>query len=397
MRPLSNRVRTLPVSATLLMDERRKELERSGRDVVSFCVGEPDFPAPAAACDAGIACIQRGGARYTNASGTIALKEAAAAALRRDHALDYAPAQIVATAGAKYAVFAAVATLAGDGDEVVVPAPYWTSYPAIVRLAGATPVIAPCAAEDGFKLTPAALRAAVTPRTRALILNNPNNPSGAVYAPGELAALAEVCRDADLYVIADEIYSGLVYDGAPFLSAAAVSADMRARTVTVHGVSKTYAMTGWRIGYAASEQADVIHGMAALLSHTTGCPSAVSQAAAVAALTGSQTEAARMREAFSRRRDRLDAALTAAGVPHNRPQGAFYLMADVRAYLGGAYPGDLSLALSLLETAGVAATPLSAFGLPGYLRLSYTLEDSRLDEGVRRMAAFFAGAKGGRP
>lgn len=394
MRTVSQRLATLPASAPMLVDERAKRLAADGRDIIRFSVGEPDFAAPACAGDAAAAVV-RAGARYTNASGTPELKQAVAAALLRDSALAYAPEQIVVTTGAKYAVYAAVLALTDPGDEAVLPAPYWTSYPAILRLAGAVPVMAPCAAENGWKLTPAALEAALTPRTRALILNNPNNPSGAVYTRKELAALAEVCRQADIFVIADEIYASLVYDGTPFAAAASVSGDMLSRTVTVSGVSKAYAMTGYRIGYAAARDADVVRGMSALLSHTTGCPSAVSQAAAVAALTGPQDGTDRMRQAFARRRELLDAALTEAGIPHTRPQGAFYMMADVRPYLGGVYRDDLAFALGLLETAGVAAAPLSAFGLDGFLRLSYTLDDARLLEGARRMAAFCAACKGG--
>lgn len=387
MSMVSERLAILKASAPMLVDERKKLLTAGGRDIVSFCVGEPDFAAPACAGEAASAVI-KSGARYTNASGTPELKKAVAAALLRDSALAYAPEQVVVTTGAKYAVYAAVLALTDAGDEVVLPAPYWTSYPAILRLAGAAPVVVPCTADSGWKLTPEALIRALTSRTRALILNNPNNPSGAVYTRAELAALAGVCRDAGIAVIADEIYAGLVYDGASFAAAAAVDADMFSRTVTVSGVSKTYAMTGYRIGYAAAGDAGVVCGMSALLSHTTGCPSAVSQAAAAAALSGPQDGAERMRQAFARRRELLDAALTDAGILHTRPQGAFYMMADIRPYLSPAYPDDLAFALALLEQAGVATAPLSAFGLDGFLRLSYTLADARIAEGARRMAAF---------
>ena len=288
------------------------------------------------------------------------------------------------TAGAKLAVYAAMQAIADGGDEILLPAPYWTSYGHIIRMAGGVPVVVPGAPENDFKATAKQLAGAVTARTKALVLNNPVNPSGAVYGPRELREIAAVCRERDLYVIADEIYASLVYDGARFSSFASIDGDARRRTVTVNGVSKAYAMTGWRIGYAAGDAA-IIAAIHALCSHSSGCPSAIGQAAALEAYAGAGDETERMREAMQKRRDLLCAALGGiGGVDCRVPQGAFYLLLDVRPFLR---PGetDTDLAVSLLENAGVAVVPCAEFGLPGYVRLAYSQDEARLAEGARRL------------
>lgn len=389
MKPLSKTVSALPVSAALAVDLRAKAHAAAGMDIISFCVGEPDFDAPDAARRAGLSAIETGRMKYTNASGTPVLREAVSAALRRDCGVSYAPSELVVTTGAKYAVYAAVLAVTNPGDEVILPAPYWTSYYHILRLAGAVPVPVPCQRENGWKLTPAQLTNAVTERTKALLLNNPNNPTGAVYTRAELRALAEVCRRFDLYVLSDEIYGRLTYGSEPFCAAAALDADMQSRTVTIGGVSKTYAMTGWRIGYAAAN-GEIARAMAALLSHTTGSPNAGAQAAAAAALLGQQSGVERMRQTFLRRRDALLAAL--AGVPgplYSVPQGAFYLLLELRALLAsGVWADEADFALRLLDAEGVATVPCADYGAPGCIRLSYTLEEARMLEGVERMKRF---------
>ena len=392
MKPLSNSA-ALPVSATFHIDQRARALAAEGRDIISFCVGEPDVAAPEAAAEAGVRAVRAGDTRYTHVAGTLALRQAIADALLRDAGVSYRPAQIAVTTGAKFAVYAAALVLCDPGDEVILPAPCWTSYAHLLRLAGARPVIVPCGAENGYRLTPAQLSGAVTPRTKALILNDPCNPTGAVYPAAELSALADVCRQADLYVIADEIYASLVYAPATF-TAAAVSEDMYARTVTVGGVSKRYAMSGWRIGYAAGP-AEVIRAVTAVCSHTTGCPAAPSQAAAAAALTGPQASVERMRRLFCARRDRLLPALNEIpGVSCVPPDGAFYALCDVRGALTDALPDDRAFAAALLEREGVAVVPDTDFCAPGTVRLSYTLPEQRMLEGATRMARFVRSLRG---
>lgn len=389
MKPISKTVSALPVSAALSVDLRAKAHLAAGMDVISFCVGEPDFPAPEAARSACAAALDAGDAKYTNASGTPALRAAVSAALLRDCGLSYRPEQIVVTTGAKYAAYAAVRALVDPGDEIVLPAPYWTSYFHIIRLAGAVAAVVPCAPENGWKLTPDSLASAVTSKTKALILNNPNNPTGAVYTRAELQALAAVCKERDLYLVSDEIYSRLIYTDAPFCAMASVGADAYQHTVTINGVSKAYAMTGFRIGYAAASPA-IIRAMSAFLSHTTGSPNTMAQAAAAAALTGAQCETERMRQAFQQRRDHLLDALSAiSGIQYVVPQGAFYVLVDIRALLhNGAFADDAAFALRLLDTEGVAAVPCSDYGAPGHIRLSYTLDEPRMREGVARLKRF---------
>ena len=390
MKTRSKTVSDLPVSAALAVDLRAKALMKSGVDVVSFCVGEPDCAAPEAANAAGICAIESGGMKYTNASGAMPLRAAIADALERDYGLSYGPGQIVVTPGAKYAVYASVLAIANPGDEIILPAPYWASYYQIVRLAGAVPVTVPCLPENCWKLTAHQLANAVTEKTKALILNNPNNPTGAVYSRGELAALLAVCREQDLFVIADEIYGRLCYTEEPFCAAASVSNDAKARVVTINGVSKAYAMTGWRIGYAASDAAALVSSLSALLSHTVGSPNTAAQAAAEAALRGFPDDTERMRRLFFHRRDLLIRALSdVPGLRFTEPEGAFYVLLDVRGPIArGGFSDEADFALRLLNEAGVAAVPCADFGAPGCLRLSYTLEETRMLEGVRRLAQF---------
>lgn len=389
MKPLSKTVSALPVSAALAVDLRAKALCAKGRDIISFCVGEPDFDTPEPVKRAGICAIESNDTKYTNASGTQALRAAVCAVLLRDHGIKYDASNIAITTGAKYAVTASILALTDPGDEVVLPAPFWPSYDSIIRLSGATPAHIPCSPEAGWKLTPGQLERAVTPQTKALILNHPNNPTGAVYTRKELAALAKVCQAHDLFVLSDEIYSHLTYTDEPFCAAASINADMFDRTVTIGGVSKAYAMTGWRIGYVAAGL-EIIRAISALLSHTTGSPNSIAQAAAVEALLGPQEIKLRMKQTFQARRDRLFEALREIpGIQFTHPQGAFYAMLDLRTLLkDGNFKSEADFALQLLEDEGVAAVPCTDFGAPGYLRLSYTLDEARMLEGVARLRRF---------
>ena len=390
MKELSHALAEIPVSAPTAVDALVKERRARGERIISFCVGEPDFPTPEHIARAGMDAIEAGDTKYTHPSGTPALRKAAAEALRRDYGLDYAPEQVVITTGAKYAVYAAVMALCDAGDEVILPAPYWPSYRPILRLCGAKPVAVPCAAENGWKLMPEALKAAITEKTKAIILNNPNNPSGAVYFREELEPLAEVIREADLYVIADEVYGRLTFDGKAFTPAAALGADMLSRTVTVGGVSKGYAMTGWRIGFAAAG-AEIARRISVFVNHTTGGACTVSQAAALAALRGSDEDSRRMCAEYEARRDILCEALSAFPyVSFCRPEGAFYLLLNMREALSrmDGIADDLALAMALLREENVAAVPCADYGLPGFLRLSYTLPIPEMLEGVARLKAF---------
>lgn len=386
MKPLSIALQSTPVSAALTVDLLAAKQAATGADVIRFSVGEPDFPTPPAAAQAGMHAIERGHTRYANASGTPALRQTVAEALCRDYGLSYAPAQIVITSGAKYAVYAALYALLNPGDEVILPSPYWPSYLHAARLAGGTPVIVGGVQENAWKLTPDALSRAVTKRSKVLILNNPNNPSGAVYSRAELAALCAVCRTHDLYVIADEIYANFVYDGAVFTPFASLDADAKARTVSIGGMSKAYCMTGWRIGFLAADTA-VTSLVSAMLSHTTGCPCTISQEAAAAVLSETDGGRAALCHAFEQRRNALTRALSPLLGAQEKPQGAFYALLDVRPYLHSG-EDERAFAMALLTEANVAAVPCTDFGLPGYLRLAYTLPEARICEGAGRILTF---------
>jgi aspartate aminotransferase len=372
------------------MGARAAKLRAEGHKVFPFSVGEPDFDTPELIRSAAKAALDAGATRYTAVSGTAELKSAICAATERDRGYRPSPSEIVVSSGAKHALFNVALALYEPGDEVIVPAPFWVSYPEQVRLVGATPVIVPTREEDGFRLTAEALRAALTPRTKAVILCTPSNPTGAGYSEEALRPLLEVLRQHDCWIVVDEIYAELIYDDFRHASIPAIAEDLRARTIIVDGVSKTYAMTGWRIGWtiapaALSKALDLVQGQ------STTNAAAVSQAAAVAALAGPRDELHAMRAAFARRRTRMVHGLrTLPGVTCRMPEGAFYAFANVTALLGAVAGGkrldtDLALAEWLLDEAHVATVPGSAFGAPGYLRLSYACSEDDIDAGIRTM------------
>lgn len=383
----ARRLAAIAPSPTLAVSARAKELAAQGREILDLSAGEPDFPTPPHICAAACAAIERGETRYTAVDGTPALKRAIAAKFLRENGIEYSPAELIATCGAKQAFFNLCLALLDPGNEVIVPAPYWVSYPAIVRIAESVPVIVDCRAEDGFKLTGSRLAAALTPRTRLVILNGPNNPTGATYSRGDLAALAEVLGSRPEIVIAtDDIYEHLVYADADFCNLPMAAPALRERTVVINGVSKSYAMTGWRLGYAGGP-AWLVAAMRKLQSQSTSNPSSVSQAAAVAALEGDQGCVAEMRDAFRKRRDRFVPALH--GLPGIRcalPEGAFYAFADCReAIARHGLADDVAFANWLLEATGIAAVPGSAFGASGYVRFSYAAEPAVLDTAIDRL------------
>jgi aspartate aminotransferase len=370
------------------MAARAARLREQGHRVFAFGVGEPDFATPGSIRDAAKKALEGGGvSHYTAVTGTAALKKAICAAVSRDRGWQPSVDQVVVSCGAKHALFNLALALYEPGDEVVIPAPYWVSYPEQVRLAGATPVIVPTREEDNWLLSEDALGKALTPRTKAIILCTPSNPTGAAYPRERLQALARVLSSTDAYVIVDEIYAELVYDDFQHHSLAVVAPELGDRLVVVDGVSKTYAMTGWRIGWSISPPAlakalDVIQGQ------STTNPTAISQEAAVQALTGPRDEAARMRAAFAERRTRMVQGLRSVpGVRCRMPDGAFYAFADVRG-LYGLRAGEKTLATDedvaswLLDSAHVAAVPGTPFGAPGYLRFSYASSIETIDEGI---------------
>lgn len=395
---LSERVRMVGASATLQISERAKALKAQGKDVIDLSVGEPDFPTPVHIREAARLAIEAGKTRYTANPGTPELRRAIAGWLERCYGVAYRPEELLVSNGAKHSLYNLVMALVDPGDEVLVPAPYWVSYPEMVKLAGGVPVVLPTSQAHGFRLDPAALAAAVTPRTRLLFLNNPSNPTGAAYDRAQLEALARVVVDKQLMVAADEIYANLVYAGFRFTSFAALGDAVRARTVLINGVSKAFSMTGWRIGFAAGPE-PVIKAMSRLQSHATSNACSISQEAARAAFEGPMDEVARMTVEFQRRRDFMLGRLgRLPGVSCPTPEGAFYVFPRVEALFSRPYKGkpladSTGLALFLLEEAQVAAVPGSAFGAEGFLRLSYatSMENlvksmDRIEEALSRLA-----------
>lgn len=376
---LSDRALSLKPSSTVAVTSRALELRRQGVDVISMSVGEPDFDTPAHVKAAAMAAIESGKTKYTAVNGIPELREAISAKFARENGLSYAPDCVTVTSGGKQALFNAFMALLNPSDEVLIPAPYWVSYPEMVALAGAVPVAVPTTPESGFQLDPQALEARVTPRTRMIVLNSPGNPTGAVFTPEVLEAVAGVAQRHGLIIVTDEMYEHLVYD------ARQVSIGLYApeHTLTINGASKAYAMTGWRIGYAGGPRG-VIAAMNALQSQSTSNASSVSQYAALAALEGHE-ETARFidmaRGAYRERRDVIVAGLNALGLPTPTPQGAFYVMANTDRI----HTDELEAARRILDDARVAVVPGTDFGAPGQVRLSYATDLNTIHEVLRRI------------
>ncbi|MFN4040136.1 MAG: pyridoxal phosphate-dependent aminotransferase [Brevundimonas sp.] len=385
-------------SATLAVTARARELKREGRDVIGLGAGEPDFDTPENIKAAAIDAIQRGETKYTDVDGLPELKAAIAAKFKRENGLDYSTAQIHVAPGGKAVLYNALVATLSPGDEVIVPAPYWVSYPDMVLLAGGEPKVVIGHEEDGFKLKPAALDAAITPRTRWLILNSPSNPTGAAYTRGELEALAEVLRRRpDVWVMTDDMYEHLIYGDFEYTTLAQVAPDLIDRVLTVNGVSKAYAMTGWRIGYAGGPK-PLIDLMRKVAGQTTSNPSSISQWAAVEALNGPQDFIAERGEAFERRRDLVVSMLNQAeGVRCPTPEGAFYVYPSIEGLIGKTTQGgvvidsDETFATELLNEAGVAVVHGAAFGLSPYFRVSYATDEDTLRQACERIQEFCAG------
>lgn len=397
MNELSARLNRLAPSATLLMSQRSNELKAAGVDVVNLSVGEPDFNTPEHIKEAAKKAIDDNYSRYSPVPGYPILREAIAGKLKRENGLEYKPSQIICSNGAKQSVCNVIMSLVGEGDEVIVPAPYWVSYTQMVKLADATPVTVPTGLEQDFKMTPAQLEAAITPQTRALILCSPSNPTGAIYSYGELEALAEVLKKhTRVMVISDEIYEHINYIG-KHASMAQVPG-MKERTVIINGVSKAYAMTGWRIGFAAAEEW-VVKACNKLQGQYTSGPCSVSQMAAAAAFAGPQECVEEMRRAFERRKNLIvSLARQIPGLEVNDPEGAFYLFPKCSSYFGKKDGGNVisdsnDMALYLLDKAHVATVCGDAFGAPGYFRISYATDDDSIRKAMQRIAEALAKLK----
>jgi aspartate aminotransferase len=396
---ISDRVGGISESATLAVDARAKAKKAAGEDVIGFGAGEPDFPTPEHVVEAARqACSQPRMHKYTPAAGLPELREAVAAKTARDSGFEVAPAQVLITNGGKQAVYEAFATLLDPGDEVLMPAPYWTTYPESIRLAGGVPVQVDTDESTGFLATVEQLEAARTPRTKVLLFVSPSNPTGAVYTPAQVEEIGRWAAGVGVWVVTDEIYEHLVYDEAEHVSMPVVVPELADRCVVLNGVAKTYAMTGWRVGWLIGP-ADVVKAAANLQSHATSNVANVSQAAALAAVTGNLSAVHEMRSAFDRRRKVMTEMLDGiAGVTCLLPGGAFYCYPSVKGVLGkeirGSRPqSSAELATLVLEQVGVAVVPGEAFGTPGYARLSYALGDDDLREGVGRLATLLGEAR----
>ncbi len=387
---LASRVAKVKPSETLAITAKANALRAQGRDVIGFGAGEPDFDTPDHIKQAAIRAIEAGFTKYTPVGGTDELKDAIIAKLKTDNRLEYKRSQVVVSCGAKHTLYNLAQALFEEGDEVIIPAPYWVSYPDIVVLAGGTPVILNTLEKDGFKMKPEQLKASITGRTRAVIFNGPSNPTGAAYSPDELKALAAVLADTDIFAISDDIYEKILYADFPFANLAMAEPRLKDRTIVVNGVSKAYAMTGWRIGYAAGPE-EIIGAISKIQSQNTSNPTSISQKASVAALAGDQQVVSMMVAEFKKRKDAIvDALNNIPGIHCPMPEGAFYVFPNVSALYGRSYEGkkisnSTEFIEYLLDGANVATVPGVAFGSDDHIRLSYATSLKNIEEGVRRI------------
>ena len=394
----AERLDRISPSQTIAISSKARALKAAGRDIIGLSAGEPDFDTPQFVKDAAIAAIQNGETKYTDVAGTMALRKAVAERFRLDSGLDYKPEEIIISTGGKQVIFNAMVATLDAGDEVIIPSPCWVSYPDIVQLADGKPVIVPCGQNNGFKLRAEDLEAAITSKTKWFMLNNPCNPTGAAYSAEELRAICDVLlRHPDVWIFTDDIYDKLAYDGFKPATIVQVEPKLRDRTITMNGCSKAYAMTGWRIGFAGAPLA-MTKAMDKLQSQSTSNTSSISQAAALAALTGPQDFIAEMRAVYKQRRDLVVEMLNkAAGINCHKPEGAFYVFPSVHGCIGKTSAGgaridsDEAFVIALLEEHGVAAVHGSAFLYPGHFRISYATDTASLIEACTRIQAFCAG------
>ena len=378
---INQRIKSLVGSSTLAITARAKELQAQGRDVVNFAGGEPDFDTPQDIKEAGIQAIQKGITKYTPSTGTQELREAIAAKFQKENQLTYKFAQIAVSCGAKHSIFNIIQVLADEGEEVLIPAPYWVSYPEMVKIAGATSKVIETSWDTGFKLTARQLSENISDKTKILILNSPSNPTGVVYSKQELADIAKVCVKNNIYVVSDEIYEKLIYDTNEYVSIAQLGKEIFDLTITVNGVSKAYAMTGWRIGYCAGP-VEIMEYIKKFQDHTTSNPTSISQVVALQALKSSDQSIKTMCAEFKARRDLMMKAMDKIpGIRYIRPGGAFYLFCDFSKF------GNTELiAKRILDEINVAVIPGDGFGAPGFIRLSFSTSQARIEEGTKRIA-----------
>ncbi len=387
---LSIRAQRVKPSPTLAIDSMAKELKKEGKDVINFSVGEPDFDTPENIKEAAIKAIKEGFTRYTPSSGIPELKDAIIEKFEKDNGLSYTRDEVIVSCGAKHSLYNIAQALYEDGDEVIIPVPFWVSYPDQVILNDAIPVFVKTEEKDSFMLIPEVLESAITPRTKALILNSPSNPTGLTYTQKALEAIADVCLRHDLFIISDEIYEKIVYDGTIHKSIASISKEVKDRTIIVNGLSKAYAMTGWRIGYAAGPK-NIIKAMSSIQSQSTSNPNSVAQKAAVEALKGPQDSVKKMVEEFQKRRDYIVNELNSiSGCSCLMPTGAFYVFVRIDSFFGKSGAGYVirnseDLCMYLLKEAGVGLVPGSAFGDDRYVRLSYATSMENIQRGIERL------------
>ncbi|SHE62116.1 aspartate aminotransferase [Thermoanaerobacter uzonensis DSM 18761] len=389
---LSQNALQITPSMTLEITAKAKQLKAQGVDVIDFGVGEPDFDTPDYIKEAAIDAIKKGYTKYTPSSGISELKKAVCDKLLKDNGLKYQLDQIVISNGAKHSIYNALCAILNPGDEVIIPVPYWLSYPEMVRLAYGKPVFVKTKAENDFKITAEELKNAITSKTKALILNTPNNPTGSVYTKEELKELVEIIEEANIFVISDEIYEKLIYEGS-HISIASLNEKIKELTILVNGMSKAYAMTGWRIGYTASSL-EVAKVMSNIQSHTTSNPNSIAQYASVAALSGDETVIKRMVEEFNKRRIYMVERINKIkGLKSNKPQGAFYVMVNIDEYIGKELKGkiirgSIDFANALIERANVAVVPALPFGMDNYIRISYATSIENIEKGLNRIEEF---------
>lgn len=395
---IANRMLSLAPSLTLAISAKAKAMKAAGENVVSFGVGEPDFNTPEHIIQAAKNALDAGHTKYTPSSGLLPLRKAICEKFKKDNGLSYEPSQIIVSNGAKHSIFNACYAVLEEGDEVIIPAPYWLTYPEVVKVCGATPVYIDCKKENKFKFSAEDLKAAITPKTKMLIFNSPSNPTGAVYSEEEVRAIAKVCEEAEIFVLADEIYEKLCYNGVKAFSIAKCSEKMKDLTITINGVSKTYAMTGWRVGYLAAP-ADIAKAIDSFQSHATSNASSISQYATIEALASTDEEIGEMVNVFDKRREKLlKLASEIDGVQTVEPDGAFYVMLVVdglygKTYNGKAITNSIEFADVLLEAEKVATVPGVSFGADDCVRLSYALGEADLEEGLKRIKRFVENLK----
>ncbi len=397
MKPISQIASHVHASTTLAIDSMYKKMKADGLDVIGFGAGEPDFNTPANIIEAAERAMREGKTKYTPASGLLELKAAVCDRMYEDIGVSYNTNQVLIASGAKHNLFIAFSVLLDPGDEVILPAPFWVSYAEMIAMCGGVPVIVKAGEDQNFKITPEQLEAAITPKTKCLCLNTPSNPTGMIYSKEELLALAEVCVKHDLYIISDEIYYSLVYDGKKAVSVSTLDDEIRQHTILINGVSKTYAMTGWRVGYTMAEES-LIKVMGNFVSHSTGAPATFAQWGAVEALRGPQDQVEVMRQAFERRRNLIvDRVNAVPDISCLKPEGAFYIMINLQKLIGKELYGvkindSDDFANVLLNHGHVAVVPCTGFAAPEFVRLSYATSEQIINEGIDRIANFLKNA-----